>query len=279
MRSSEQLQEQLTDAISRGRLCLAEGSGFTKRELDALCELGAEKLELGLVEDAILILRGLVALYPYSSKYYLCLGIALIHATQFASAASSLELATTLEPDNVTIGLYLIEAYLRSGKLSQAKARAKTVDTQPNLSDALKARMAPYSNVPRPTRNSSNPPTVIQESERPAMLVKPQATFKLPNGQPLPLENSHYEVTQPWVPVPKPTQAEETKTDIPLMTFDESITITAVVGRRRPKRPKPSPDKEVTQTAVVVRRKMTQQSFDNSNDTAVTYFADTDLEP
>ena len=278
MRSSEQLQEQLTDAMSRGRLCLAEGSGFTKRELDALCELGAEKLELGLVEDAILILRGLVALYPYSSKYYLCLGIALIHATQFAAAASSLELASTLEPDNVTIGIYLIEAYLRSGKLSQAKARAKTVETQPNLSDALKARWHLIQRCLDQLETPSNPPTVILESEPPAMSVKPQTTFKLPNGQPLPLENSHYEVTQPWVPVPKPTQAEETKTDIPLMTFDESITITAVVRRRRPKRPEPSPDQEVTQTAVVVRRKITQQSSDNSNDTALTYFADSDLE-
>ena len=73
-----------------------------------------------------------------------------------------------------------------------------------------------------------------------------------------------------------PVETEETQTDIPLMTFDESITITAIVRRRKPARPNPSKNDEVTQTAVVVRRNITQEPKENHDDTAVAYFSELD---
>ena len=270
MRSSQALHEQLSDAISRGRLCLGEGCGFTRAELDALCELGAEKLELGLIQESITVLKGLVALYPYSPKYYLCLGLALMHGNQFTAAASSLELAATLSPNDPTIHIYLIEARLRSGQLRDAQEKADGFQAPENLTDSMQKRWQLIQSCLRQikARPQTKTPVQAQPKHRRA-----QTTFKLPNGKPLPLEKSSYEVTQPWVPVP---ETEETQTDIPLMTFDESITITAVVRRRKPARAKPTQDSEVTQTAVVVRRSITQEPKENHDDTAVAYFSEHD---
>ena len=273
MRSSEALHEQLSDATSRGRLCLGEGCGFTRAELDALCELGAEKLEMGLIQEAITLLRGLVALYPYSSKYYLCLGIALMQANQFEAAASSLALATTLTPDDLTILIHLCEAHLRAGQFLEAQTRALEIQDTADIPESLRHRWELVQACIARLQTSEKPMLVPEqkgaESNRPP--VKPQTTFKLPSGKTLPLEKSSYEVTQPWVPVPT---SEATQTDIPVMTFDESVTITAVVRRRRPEKRSSRGEKEVTQTAVIVRRNIGRKTSENQEDTAVSYFSD-----
>ena len=271
MRSSHALHEELSDAIARGRLCLGEGCGFTRAELDALCELGAEKLELGLIQESVTVLRGLVALYPYSAKYYLCLGLALMQATQFTAAAAALELAATLSPEDPTVHIYLIEAKLRSGQLEEAQREAAGYQMPTELSEAMKHRWERIAKCLDQIGSKTGPTPIAQNQITQATMRRPQTTFKLPNGKPLPLEKSKYEVTQPWVPVPK---TEKTQTDFSPMTFDESITITAVVRRRKPIRERPSPANEVTQTAVIVRRKITQESRENSEDTAIAYFAD-----
>ncbi len=253
---------------------MGEGCGFTRAELDALCELGAEKLELGLIQESITVLRGLVALYPYSPKYYLCLGLALMKGEQFGAAASSLELAATLSPHDPIILLYLIEAQLRCGQLTQAQKTADLFLVPENLSDSLQSR---WQLIQRCLEQLKSKPEITKTSlaQPKEPTPKPQrapVTFKLPNGKSLPLEKSSYEVTQPWIPI---SETEKTQTDTPLMTFDESITITAVVRRRKPIRPAASQDSEVTQTAVVVRRNITRE---NRDDTAVAYFSDIDQE-
>jgi hypothetical protein len=277
MRSSADLHEELCDAISRGRLCLGEGCGFTRAELDALCELGAEKLELGLIEESITVLRGLVALYPYSPKYYLCLGLALIHAKRFTAAASSFELAATLSPQDPTIHVYLVEARLRSGQLEEAQERAAHFEMPENLGESISRRwitiqncLAQFSSQTKSDIQAPNAESRVVETPR-----RTPTKFKLPNGKLLPLEKSKFEVTQPWVPIP---DNEQTQTDIPLMTFDESVTITAVVRRRKPTGQTPNKDPEVTQTAVVVRRNISREPRENKDDTALAYFSEIDSE-
>ena len=118
-------------------------------------------------------------------------------------------------------------------------------------------------------------PKIPAPTARPqrAPIAKAPVTFKLPNGKPLPLEKSRYEVTQPMIPTPG---SDKTHPNISLMTFDESITITAVVRRRLPTPPTETSDDEVTHTAVIVRRNISKQSTDK--DTAVAYFSNIDKE-
>jgi len=274
MRSPETLHEQLTDAISRGRLCLAEGCGFTRSELDALCELGAEKLELGMIEQAITVLRGLVALYPFSAKYYFCLALALLHAEQTQAAAATLKLASTLSPDNLNIRITLIETLLKTGLIDQAQQQATKIIDINELPEPLLQRWQVIETCLKHLLQQDNP-KVPPPTARPqkATIAKAPVTFKLPNGKTLPLEKSRYEATQPMIPTPDP---DKTHPNISLMTFDESITITAVVRRRLPTQPQETSDDEVTHTAVIVRRNISKQSTDK--DTAVAYFSNIDKE-
>lgn len=270
MRSSQALHEQITDAISRGRLCVAEGCGFSRSELDALCELGAEKLEIGLVEEAVTVLRGLVALYPFSSKYYLCLGIALIRAGKNRAAATALKLASTLCPADLTIRVSHTEALLKAGLLQEAKKTFDGIPSSANLAEPSLHRFEVIKACIEHLKPDDRLPAPVA-TPKPA--VTPSTTFKLPNGTALPLKNSRYEVTQPMVSRP---EVEPTQTQTPLMTFDESITITAVVRRRLPEAASSAESRDVTQTAVVIRRKMGAATSKPNEDTALSYFPEID---
>lgn len=269
MRSSQALHEQITDAISRGRLCLAEGCGLTRAELDALCELGAEKLELGLVDEAVTVLRGLVALYPFSAKYYECLGIALLRAGQAQSAAIALKLASTLCPNDLTIRITLLEALLKAGLFEQARQSCSEIPGDPQLPGASLHRLSIIKACLDDVSAQALPPQAVS-APRPAT----KRTFKLPNGEPLPLKNSQYEVTQPYITAPEIESAPPPTT---LMTFDESVTITAIVRRRRPSTSGATKSSDVTQTAVVVRRNICSAENGSDENTAMSYLPE--IEP
>jgi len=269
MRSSQALHEQITDAISRGRLCLAEGCGLTRAELDALCELGAEKLELGLVDEAVTVLRGLVALYPFSAKYYECLGIALLRAGQAQSAAIALKLASTLCPNDLTIRITLLEALLKAGLFEQARQSCSEIPGDPQLPGASLHRLSIIKACLDDVSAQALPPQAVS-APRPAT----KRTFKLPNGEPLPLKNSQYEVTQPYITA---SEIESAPPPTTLMTFDESVTITAIVRRRRPSTSGATKSSDVTQTAVVVRRNICSAQNSSGENTVLSYLPE--IEP
>lgn len=243
---------------------MAEGCGFSRSELDALCELGAEKLEIGLVDEAVTVLRGLVALYPFSSKYYLCLGLALLRAEKNRAAATALKLAATLSPTDLTISISLVEALLKAGLLQEAK---KTFDGIPNSAKLPEPSLHRFTVIKACIEHLK--PDDCLPAPAPQPVVKPSTTFKLPNGTALPLENSQYEVTQSMV---NRAELEPSQTQSPLMTFDESITITAVVQRRRPHTESAAKSSDVTQTAVVIRRNIGAATSEPNEDTALSYF-------
>lgn len=272
MRSSQALNDQITDAISRGRLCLAEGCGLSRPELDAICELGAEKLELGLADEAVTVLRGLVALYPFSSKYYLCLGVALLQTQQTRAAATALKLALTLAPKDLTIRVTLIEALLKAGFIEQAQKAFEQISNTAELGPASLERLQVIESCLTYLQTDENVPAPVHQ---PAPTPTDTTTFKLPNGTPLPLQNSQYEVTQPMIAAP---ESQVTQTQPTPMLFDESVTITAVVRRRRPATASDSRSSEVTQTAVVVRRNITSPSSESNENTALSYFPEADKE-
>lgn len=96
----------LTDALARGRLAIAEIVGMTAAELDAVHAMALARLDVGQDAQAAELLAGLVALFPFSPRYWRAYGVALHRLRGFAEARRAYDAALALEPGHAaTSGL------------------------------------------------------------------------------------------------------------------------------------------------------------------------------
>lgn len=258
------LEAELADALSRGRLCIADGCAMSEAERDALFELGAEKLDLGLVPDAVTVFRGLVALYPYCGRYYLALGVALMASNAFADALIALRCAVRMQPELPFAQLLLVQNHLLMGDGESALDALEAIDDATLECPEHVERHAVLKGCLRDQKRAPKTQTQSEKDQR----AEPTHVFQLPDGRPLPLSPSRFEKTEPMIALPSTEKTERVRARVP-EPLKEDITVTAVVRRRRGQAAASSP-KEVTHTAVVVRRNLSQKR--SREDTALSYF-------
>jgi len=254
---------ELTDALSRGRLTLAELSLTPTEELEAAFALAADYLETRRDREAVTIFAGLVALHPYDAKYWRAYGVALHRLLELHRARAAYDAALLLDPQTASIRCYRGEVLFYLGDVDAAREDLRAAAAGPNELVAKRGRdllalidQVAVEPVPHP------PPSQVAAGE---------PAFQLRDGRPLPLEDSIFddEPTAPMVERRAVGLAEETTRTaarFPLRLRPQSqpaakeITATAVLPARRnatgaPTSPLP---RESTDTAVVPGRRRSE---------------------
>ena len=239
------IQTPLCDGLARGRLSIAEICGLEQEELDALCELGAEKLELGLIDESLSILAGLIALYPFDARFWRCYAVALHQAGHLHQAQHACEAALLLDPDSPPAQHHLA---LLSQQLSpQVKPESPAPQSEPtgfSLQDGTTLPLSP-STYPAPVT-----PAEVTKVIEPTQLSPP----------------------------PRPTPEATEITEV-FPTKKREITRTAIV-RRRPIAPREAPVRlEGTQTAIIKRKRGHGVIEAASEDTLESFFDSAGEEP
>lgn len=153
----------LIDAVARGHLSLAEVSALSETELDALYELAAERLDTGRLPEAIAIFAGLVALFPFSARYWRGLGVAQHRSGAYPAAVAAYAASLALEPEHARTRCYRGEANLHLGRKEAALADLETVcDASSDIAERARrwlriARRAqsPATGSPSPTQSAT----------------------------------------------------------------------------------------------------------------------------
>ena len=168
---SASLQLPLCDALARGRLSIAEMCGLEPEELDALCELAAEKLDLGLIEEAVRLLAGLIALYPFEAKYWRVYAIALHQLDAIPQATQACIAALNLDPSSESAQSHL--AQLKSLQPQASEPSDKPRDAQSfSLKDGTPLPLEPSSfPAPSEAKEQELEPTLVTASPQPSAEV------------------------------------------------------------------------------------------------------------
>ncbi len=215
-----QVLAEITDALARGHVSLAEVARLRERELDAIYGVALLRFDVGHDEVAATILAGLVALSPYSARYWRAYGVALHRLGAWPEARRAYDAALALEDGHPATLYYRGEVLAHLCELERAivdldRAALASEDEAiargaHELARALRARAEDAT-----TARAAAAPVPPSDDE-------PTLTFVLRDARPLPLDDGG--------------------------AATEEITKTAVVPRRDPAR-----EREITHTAVVVR--------------------------
>lgn len=286
------LLSNLTDGLARGRICIGEIAGISPEELDALFELGAQRLDTDRNHEAVKVFSGLVALYPYSAKHWRAYGIALHRVMRLSAALAAYEASLLIEPGRIETQCYQGEVLLYLNRLSEAEGilspiaecgrqdlevRAKTLLQfleQAQASNEPISIPIPAPQVEKPSTSSipEQPPTqeydaplvvsespttqdVIDEFAPPVPASGEEPYFELEDGRPLPLSPSTFERIR----------SEESPSDSP-DSFESTLTSLTY----RPAIDGPQLEtREVTQTAIVPRRQLRLNEEARNEGTAI----------
>ncbi|MBI3179803.1 MAG: hypothetical protein HYZ27_09085 [Deltaproteobacteria bacterium] len=233
---------ELTDAIARGRLALAEVAAIPPREIDSLYALAVQYLDSGRDQEASELLAGLVALFPYRARTWRAYAIALHRMLDLPRALAAYEAALTLDPADPRTCCYRAEVLFYLGERQAALAELHTLT---RASDAQIARRALdlILLIERPT--DWMPP------QRPPAPSPPASRFCLHDQRPLPLANSRF-ASEPAAILDEESTATA-KLFAPIA--EKTGTDTArVVRRRAPSAAPATHDRDTTHTAIVLRR-------------------------
>jgi len=250
MHLSDQLQSELTDALARGRLTIAELAALQPTELDAIAALASEYLDVDRCDEAASLFAGLVTLNPFTAHYWRGYGIALHRRLELRGALAAYDAALLLEPDNLRIACYRAEIYLYLGELDRARSALEKLQTtapQPlvqrvsQLLAAAEALLARASDTPPPATESAAAQLATPNPTRPPA----DKELTLTDGRTLPLAESRY------ADLPLAEQGSSEKT---LITFAPAI---AKLSEEPTAPADPTSQSEVTNTAIVMRRRRT----------------------
>jgi tetratricopeptide (TPR) repeat protein len=122
------VNQELTLALARGRVALAELVDVCAEELDALFEQGARLLDAGQNDAACSVLAGVAAMFPYCARYYRGYAIALHRAGRYREAVGAYSAALALQPGSAATLCYRGEAFLALAEVDQARRDLTAVD-------------------------------------------------------------------------------------------------------------------------------------------------------
>lgn len=287
------LHSDLTDGLARGRLCIGEIASISPEELDAIFELGAQRLDTNRNHDAVDVFAGLIALYPYAAKHWRAYGIALHRVMRFPAATAAYQAALLLEPAHLETQCYYGEVLLYLNKfdeaepilnsvvegqepglkqratmllrfLNQARATNEPLSLPISPNQETKAQQEPASMqsaeaAPALTVSLSSPE--LQDEEAPQeiedALPSPSTRpyFEMEDGRALPLSPSAFEV--------EPHQASQNN------QLDEFEPATTSLSYRPATDGPAQPPKEPTQTAIIPRRQLRLNEPNRTEDTAI----------
>ena len=209
---------------------MGEIAGISPEELDALFELGAQRLDTERNHEAVEVFAGLVALYPYASKHWRAYGIALHRVMRLPAALAAYEASLLIEPEHLDTLCYQGEVLLYLNRLDEAETVLIPISQCPRQELKVRAEMllqflqqARKSNepisLPVPTRKpkasssssvlesspseKSDTPLVVSEDvplqteidelETPIPASANECYFELDDGRALPLEPSTFQ--------------------------------------------------------------------------------------
>ncbi|MEM6533757.1 MAG: bacterial transcriptional activator domain-containing protein [Myxococcota bacterium] len=206
----------LTDAVSRGRLTMAEIAAIRRQELDALFELACERLDTERDEEAAVLLACLVTLYPYEPRYWRGYGIALHRQLDLEGARAAYDAAVSLKPTDDSTRCYRGEVALYQSDFSTARTDLEWVITHgrpalKNRARALLEHLEGKAPKPRP----QGPAPVIPSG------------FTLADATPLPLNDGRFSQ-------PVELKEETTITAVANQLLDREVTKTDRIERVRP---------------------------------------------
>ncbi len=247
--------ELLVDALARGRLALAELAAIPPVELAALFETGAQLLEVGREHDAAELLGCLVALFPFSARFWRGYGVALHRLGELNRALGAYEASRLLEPNHGDTECFRAELLIYQGRTREAAIALAMLTNHPAPHVATRARalLGELPNLPQQATAPTPAPLPLTTTH----------TFTLTSGEPLPLARTRSaEASTP------PTARENTavarafawvreEPTAPSPWPDEpSVTATAVVRRRLPIAADPAPfgAQTITETALLPGR-------------------------
>ena len=242
---SSQDAADLTDALARGRLCMAEVAEISPFELNALFEIGARRLENGATADAVHIMAALVMLFPYSAKYWRGYGVCLHRQGALEQAAAAYRAAVLLDPEHGMSQCYLGEVLVQLGDtagVGHVTAASRSTDaTARGRASLLLRALEPDATPPHPA-----PQGLSKELTDPL--------FNSADGRPLPLRDGRFQAADTQSG-PRPS-AESVTDKIFVQATPREITgtDTALV----PRGPQPGKLQESSQasvTALVNRRR------------------------
>lgn len=181
--------DSLCDAFARGRLCLAEMVLLDPGELEAMYQVGVARIDTGRIDEAIVLLQALVALYAYSARYWRTLGLALHLGRRLEAAMLAYQLALHLDPDHIpTIG-HLGELKLFCGMPQEAHPLLERAAQSTHAKASARARALLGAPIAPPLPDV--PPLAA-----PPPAEATTASFVLTDGGPLPMPHTGTE-TQP----------------------------------------------------------------------------------
>lgn len=249
-----ELRADLTDALCRGRVTLAETAGIAPEELDAWYELACLRLDTQRDADAITLFAGLVTMFPYAAKYWRGYGIALHCNMQLRRALAAYDVALLLEPDSLIGICYRAEILLYVGRLDEALADLERVAQSADLMLRKRARdllqfMAVQSN--------QDAIAAVLNAE-PPIAALPAGAFALADGRTLPLDDSVFTAADAEPEPEEKAPRQETTArffmaleDLPAP--DERTDTAIIPGRRQLLRSARPARREGTQTAQIQR--------------------------
>lgn len=126
-----------------GEISLQQFFSLTQDDIDMMTLLANALYEYDRLDDALLILEGLIALNDKDSRYYNAAGAIFIRQERFDEALASLNLALELDPENIDAYVNRGEVYLVNARLEEAAAdfeKAISMDPREENLSANRAR-------------------------------------------------------------------------------------------------------------------------------------------
>ncbi len=287
------LLSELTDGLCRGRICMGEIAGISPEELDALFELGAQRLDTGRHQDAVQVFAGLVSLFPYNAKHWRAYGISLHRVDRLQAAIAAYKAALLIEPDHLETQCYYGEVLLYLNHLDDAEKILEPLLTcgRPDLKKRIETLLrflnrardtneplaVPQANNLAENKNSNNQQEVAaprtdstpqktsektetaneleKQFESDQSLRSKEPYFELEDGRTLPLNPSTFEQKRDAQAPPEALdEGETTSTSLAYHPATESPNES---GRER------------TQTAIVPRRQLRLNDPSRDEGTAI----------
>jgi len=207
----------LTDAVARGRLTLAELATLNSEELDALHAVAVARLDTGRHDDARILLAALTTLFPYRARFWRTFGVALQRCGDLHHAVAAYDAALLLDPGHGMTLLHRAESMFLLGE--QEKSSQTIFRLLDDADAAVASRASALWQVVSQARRPVIPIPATPFFD--ATITAELDGFTLTDGRTLPLEVSRFG-PPPTAPEPMPPE-EGTEPNEVIDRYEEEV--------------------------------------------------------
>ncbi|MBL8148525.1 MAG: tetratricopeptide repeat protein [Blastocatellia bacterium] len=141
--SSDKEVAELIGRVAEGEISLQEFFELSKEDIESIVVLTDALYEEDRLDDALVLLEGLIALDDKEAKYYNAAGAIFLRQEKYEEALVALNRAIELDPDNLDAYVNRGEVYLVNAHLEEAAAdfeKAISMDPREENHSANRAR-------------------------------------------------------------------------------------------------------------------------------------------